>query len=72
MTFLTDCVLQDTGFAMAFIKEFGLEVPITVQRPAKAGEDLQLICASADLAPPQVTFQEKEPLPDTKYLQSEE
>ena len=52
--------VQETGFATVLISEFSLEIAIKINRPAKVGEQLQLLCTLADTKTSELVFEESQ------------
>jgi len=47
--------VQDTGFGKALLDEYGLEVALRINRPAKVGEPLSLRCSEASTVTSEVS-----------------
>jgi len=50
--------VQDSGFGKALLDEYGLEIALRINRPAKVGEALHLRCSAADTFTSEITFEE--------------
>jgi hypothetical protein len=50
--------VQDSGFGKALLDDYGLEIALRINRPAKVGEPLHLRCSAADTFTSEITFEE--------------